>query len=314
MEEIKCIFCDTKNKQVVFEENGYKARKCTNCGLIYISPRPSLNETKNLYSYDRKAAEGHIQAEQEKRLCAKQNIGIIKKFIKNGDLLEIGAGAGFFLDEARKAGFEVFGIELNSFKADFIRNKLNILCEESPLSDSTFNGNKFDIIYHCNVISHFYDPINEFKKINSKLKDNGFLFFETGNMPEVEEKYYKYFNKFNLPEHLFFFAENNLKELLERSGFKFIRMYRYSILQQLRIFKKIKKILGSRKYKKEKNIVGKNDKNKNKILSKNTSNSNIRKLKMKVYSYLYFFSRYKIGYLAPKKGRPQTVIVVARKE
>lgn len=311
MEKINCIFCERENKQVVIEENGYKARKCTNCGLIYISPRLSFYEARNLYTNDSISAEGHIHAAFKKRLWAKHNIGIIKKFIKNGSMLEIGAGAGYFLDEARRAGFEVFGTEFNSIKANFIRNKLNIPCEESPLNDSIFNRKKFNIIYHCDVISHFYDPINEFKKINNKLKDDGILVFETGNLPEVEEKYYKYYKKFGLPQHLFFFGENNLKELLKRSGFKLIKIYKYSTLPQFIFFKLIKKVLAFIKPKKRKNIVVKH--NKDEIPSNNISNSNFKKLVINAYSYLLYFFRYKIGYLAPKEGRPQTIIVIAQK-
>lgn len=152
-------------------------------------------------------------------------------------MLEIGAGAGYFLDEARKEGFKVYGTEVNNIEVNFMRNKLKIPCEKSSLNASSFKGKKFDIVYHCEVISHFYDPIREFKKINDKLKDKGMLVFETGNLGDVKEKYYKIFTRFQLPDHLFFFSENNLKELLERNGFKFIKVYRYSILPELLILK-----------------------------------------------------------------------------
>jgi hypothetical protein len=41
---------------------------------------------------------------------------------------------------------------------------------------------------------------------------------------------------------------------------------------------------------------------------------NKQNLKIKVYCYLHYFMRYILGYLAPKKGRPQTMIIVARKQ
>ncbi len=311
MEEIKCIFCGKENDRIAFEENGYKARRCTECGLIYVSPRLSFDEIQNLYSHDSKSAKGHIQASFEKRLLAKHNIGIIKKFVKNGSILEIGAGAGYFLDEARRAGFEVFGTEFNSIKASFIRNKLNIPCVESPLNDSIFNGRKFDIIYHCNVISHFYDPINEFKKINNRLKDGGILVFETGNVPEMEERYYKCYKKFSLPQHLFFFGGKNLKELLKRTGFKFVKMYRYSTLPQFMFFKMLNKVLNFIKQKKKKIKVVKHDKNE--VSSSNIGKSRFKQLMINAYSYSFYFFRYKIGHLAPKKGRPQTIIIIAKK-
>lgn len=178
MEDIQCIFCNRSSNQIVIEENGYKGRKCPKCGLIFISPRPTFTEILNLYCHDKShvSAESHISCAFSKRLYAKHNLQIIKKFIKNGSILEIGPGAGYFLDEARKEGFEVYGIEFNNIQADFIRSRLGIHCEESPLDVSLFDGKKFDIIYHCNVISHFYDPISEFQKINNKLKKKELLY------------------------------------------------------------------------------------------------------------------------------------------
>lgn len=245
---------------------------------------------------------------------AKHNLHIIKKFIKNGSMLEIGAGAGYFLNEARKEGFDVYSIELNNNQADFIRSKLRIPCEESPLDISLFDGKKFDIIYHCDVISHFYNPISEFQKINNKLKKNGIVVFETGNFGDVKEEYFKFVTQFQYPDHLFFFSENNLKDLLWRTGFDFIKIYRYSILSHLVIFKTLKNLINVIKFKgKNKNIDKNNRIPSFNIFNSNTNDFNFRQLIKNILRYFIYLIRYKIGYIMPKKGRPQTVIIIARK-
>ena len=318
MEEVQCIFCNKLSNQIAVEENGYKGKKCPICGLIYVSPRPSFLEIQDLYCHDQAniSADAHISGSFSKRLNAKHNLRIIKKFIKNGSVLEIGAGAGYFLDEARKEGFEAYGIELNNIQANFIRSELKISCEESPLDVSSFGGKKFDIIYHCDVISHFYDPIADFKMINNRLKDSGILVFETGNLGDVKEKYYRIFTKFQLPDHLFFFTENNLKELLKRTGFEFMKIYRYSILPQLLI---IKMFGGAIDFIKSQKIIRRI--RKNGIIEAPSSNFHnfivsrfsLKQLIKNAYNYFFYLIRYKIGSVMPKKGRPQTVIVIARK-
>lgn len=318
MEDIKCIFCNRGSDQVVIEENGYKGRKCPQCGLIFISPRPTYAEILNLYDHDQAhySAESQISGAFMKRLFAKHNLRIIKKFIKNGSMLEIGAGAGYFLDEARKEGFEVNGIEFNNILADFVRGKLGIPCEESPLDVSLFDGKKFDIIYHRDVISHFYDPISEFQKINDKLKKNGFVVFETGNLGDVKTEYYRFYAKFEYPDHLFSFSENNLKELLGRTGFEFIEIYRYSILLQLVISKIFKKEMDSIKSEVKAKDIGKYSRTRassSNMANFDVSGFNFKKLIIHALYYVFYVIRYKIGYVTPKIGRPQTVIVVARK-
>ena len=328
MVETKCIFCEKINDNVLIRENGYNGIKCSQCGLIYVSPRPSAEEIVNLYGHDMAhvSAKSHISSRFPKRLHAKHNLGIIKKFIKKGTMLEIGTGAGFFLNEARKNSFEVYGIELNNALTDFVNTKLGIPCKVSPLETSLFGEKKYDIIYHCDVISHFSDPITEFCKMNSMLNSKGLVVFETGNFGDVEEKYYKHFKKFQLPDHLFFFSEDNLKQLLTKTGFEFINIYRYSILPQLisnKILEHIVCLLKPGVY------THKEDKKHdftNTSLHPRSIFFNLCRFFKKAYSYAFnitykylysclsYFMRYKIGYMVPKKGRPQTVIVIARKK
>ena len=117
MQDIQCIFCTKYSNQIAIEENGYQGRKCPSCSLIYISPRPSNIKIENQYSTNNAylSTESQILGAFRKRLQAKHNFRIIKKFKKRGSMLEIGAGAGYFLDESKKEGFEVYGIE-NSIK------------------------------------------------------------------------------------------------------------------------------------------------------------------------------------------------------
>ena len=311
MAEAECIFCNQKSPQVVIEEEGFQCRKCPNCDLIYISNKPSLEEIEKLYNKDwaNRSADASISGFFSRRLHARHHLRIIKKFIKNGSLLEIGPGEGSFLYEARKEGFEVGGIELNTIQANFIKNRLGIFCEESPLNAFSFDGKKFDVIYHRDVISHFYEPIAEFQKMNERLKDNGFLIFETGNLGNVEKKYFKLFTSFQLPDHLFFFSDKNLKELLRRTGFEFVKAYRYSKLPLLWIMRSLKtktdpfSVRGEKKHLHKMNISFLKI---NRII--------FEYLLRNAFNYFSYLMLYKIGYVIPKKGRPQSLFVIAQKK
>jgi len=325
MNEIECIFCNIESKRVVIEENGYTSKKCPQCGLVYLSPRPSFDDIIDLYGHDNAyiSADSHISGGYLKKLYARHNLGIIRSFIRSGELLDIGAGAGYFLYEARNLGFNPHGLEFNPIQADHIRDKLKIPCEESPIAATLFNGKKFDVVYHCDVISHFYNPIEDFKKINEKMKVGGFLVFETGNLGEVDQRYYKYFLRFQLPDHLFFFSAENLMDLCAETGFEFVKIYRYSILPQLislRVLswvRELKTKVLSFPADKEKGSIDQSDT----VALQPSIDSNkgskqgfIKGLLKKGHQYFFSYAlRYKIGRIAPKKRRPQTVILVARK-
>jgi SAM-dependent methyltransferase len=266
---------------------------------------------ENIYAQDKTqgSAEAHIAGSFRSRLYAKHNLRIIKRCIKKGSILEIGAGAGYFLDEARKEGFEVCGIELNGNQADFIRNKLRIPCEESSLNTSSFAGKRFDIVYHCDVLSHFYDPIAEFTKMKDVLRNDGIIAFETGNFGDIEERYLKAITTFQYPDHLFFFSENSLRELLRLTGFQLIAMHRYSIQAGLWFYKIKKKLTSLGGYQQKVRNIGGG------TAQVRTTNRDtwLTGLMKDVLIYFFFLTRYYAGGIMPKKGRPQTVLVIARK-
>ena len=314
MEDVKCLFCRQSGGKIVIEENGFKGRKCSQCSLIYMSPRPTFTETLNLYVSDQglTSASMHLSDAFVKRLHAKDNISIIQKYRKDGAILEIGSGAGYFLDEARKKGFESFGIEPNKIAADFINNKLKIPCEETGINESTFGDKKFNVIYHCNVLSHLYDPIDEFQKIHEKLSHDGILVFETGNIGEMNQKYFSLIDTFGYPDHLYFFGENSIRLLLENTKFEIIKIYKYSIQLYLMVHKFKQKIIDIFLSEGRQNESSSN--NKSEIFSPIRNSFEMKYLLKSVYRTALYFIRYKFGYVLPKDGRPQTTVVIARKK
>jgi SAM-dependent methyltransferase len=227
--------------------------------------------------------------------------------------LELGAGSGFFLDEARKASFDVYAVEPNLVLAGLLEEERKIPCCRVEIDDRVFDGKKFDIIYHCDVLSHFTDPIHTFREINKALKQDGYLIFETGNLAEVDSKYYRWIDKFYYPEHLFFFSHQSLQSLLELTGFKLIRIYSYSILYQLIAIRMLKRLSERKKKLKFASQIreGVARDGPSGLTQKPGPKNNVRRRGMT--GYLMYFLRFKLGLLLQGKRRPQTLIVVAKK-
>jgi 2-polyprenyl-3-methyl-5-hydroxy-6-metoxy-1,4-benzoquinol methylase len=229
-----------------------------------------------------------------------------------GELLEIGAGAGYFLSEAKRLGFNPHAIELNPVQAQFIRNRFAIPCEEVEFSLQSFDGSTFDIVYHCDVLSHFYDPIDAFCTIHEKLNPGGILVFETGNLADVTEEFLSYVPSYQYPDHLFFFGETNIKDLLKRTGFDIRKMLRYSIMPQYKAIQ-TKQWFGRIWRKRTSEFeVDENDAG-NSAMSPSLPRKGFRKQLNIAWRYSEYLARYRIGRIALKRNRPQTVIVVAQR-
>ena len=150
---------------------------------------------------------------------------------------------------------------------------------------------------------------------------NGIMMLETGNLPDVKNKYLPIYDLFQYPDHLFFFGIHNIKKLCMETGFEVIKTYNYSILYEL-FFGKIlvftldliskSKMLIPAKYRSS-NL--KNESTKSTISSINKVNKKpiVKRIIRRFLDDLVFFLRYNLGYIVPKVGRPQTIIYVIRK-
>jgi SAM-dependent methyltransferase len=310
MEEISCIFCGLLSQRVVIKENGYKGVVCDRCKLIYISPRPSAGEINELYSKEHAGmyADAQFGFERFKQMAARGTLRCIRAYRPKGSLLELGPGGGCFLNQAREDGYEPHGIELNPLEARYIKENLGIPCESIALSHGSFGGKQFDFVYHHDVLSHLWNPINVFLEIHRALKPDGLLVFETGNIADVDERYYKWFSQFLYPDHLFFFGEKSIGLLLERTGFKLLHMSREAILPELMLQKALWRMKDSLKDKHySKGGVAARD-----IPPAPKSLTAKRKLRLLYRYVLYHLGRF--GKVLPKAGRPLKLVVIAEKK
>jgi SAM-dependent methyltransferase len=309
VDAIECIFCDGSTSSVVIQENGFDARQCANCGLIFVSPRPSADETAALYVTDSAhlSAKSHVEAQRTRvsRAETRYRLSVLRKYIRPGSTIaEIGAGGGAFLEEARTQGFDAQGVELNPLQAGFIRDQLGIPCAPSLAELQQSTGRQtHDVVFFRDVISHFSDPIAEFATFNEALPPGGIIAFETGNLADVDHRYFRYFSLFQLPDHLFFFGDASLKALLSLTGFELITIRRWSILPQLRALHLLHRLRGRNAGTEQHRSEQSDD-----VPAEKRSS-----LGEAVIYVLYHLLPARVGAVAPKKGRPQTTLVVARK-
>jgi 2-polyprenyl-3-methyl-5-hydroxy-6-metoxy-1,4-benzoquinol methylase len=308
--EIHCIFCGKRSDEIAWMENGFIGRRC-DCGLIYISPRPEFDEILRLYNSDEadRGADSRVKSEFAGRLNGQHRLRLIRKHLRTGALLEIGSGGGYFLDESRRVGFEPFSVELNLQQAKFIKEKLRIPVETNPFTKSSFAGIDFDIICHFDVVSHFYDPISEFKNFNKRLNEEGLLFFETGNGGDLSQRWLRFIGRLQYPQHLFLFSRKNIEQLCHQTGFEIINIYQYSISLQLfmiKLFQWPRAGIERFMWKKGTKVVSDNFKE----ISRR--HPWWKALPLKGAIFLNFSIKYKIGRFLPSFG-PQTIIYVAKK-
>jgi SAM-dependent methyltransferase len=302
LEEIPCIFGHGYNEAVAIEENGFKGRRCATCGLIYISPRPSVTEIFNVYHHDKAYLQSsfHIHDNPAATLAARHHLRYLRALSQPpASILEIGCGGGHFLKAAQDASYQVFGIELNPFQAEHVTTILKIPCERNPFSVGSFGTRNFDVIYHVDVLSHLPDPIADFKMMYDKLKPGGHLLFETGNGADIHPRYYRFFNVFQYPDHLFFFGRQTIVQLLKSVGFSEIRIRSWSIVPQLTL----SKVSRSRR-----KTAQKNDALESRPEGRLRNNH-----RRSLAAHFFHLVRYRLGAIPVPEDSPQTMLISCKK-
>ena len=141
-------------------------------------------------------------------------------------LLDIGCAAGTFLDEARRAGWDVAGVEVSEFACnEACRRGLSVSC--TPIEDMQLDADSFDAITLWDALEHVRDPLDTLRRVARALRAGGVLALSTGDITSLCARLSgRRWHLFNLPEHLFFFSPQSLRTLFGQVGVSVARVTR----------------------------------------------------------------------------------------
>ncbi|HEU5098739.1 MAG TPA: class I SAM-dependent methyltransferase [Roseiflexaceae bacterium] len=166
---------------------GYLA--CAACGLIFCDPPPSEAELERYYAgafnYDwysqrrlQKRAQGYHRWLRVGQMLERRAGG-------PAHLLDIGCGAGWFLHAARRAGWQVAGIELSRDSVAFATARLGLDVTLGALESIAPPTSRYDAITLWHSLEHMRDPRQALAWIRAALKPGGVVLIA---VPNVESR------------------------------------------------------------------------------------------------------------------------------
>ncbi len=91
-------------------------------------------------------------------------------------LMDLGCGAGRFLDKARAAGIKTYGLDLNEQAVEKARSRGHeVLCCTAESYAASRPENRFDLVTAFEVMEHLSDPVGFFKGAARLVKPGGHL-------------------------------------------------------------------------------------------------------------------------------------------
>lgn len=135
-----------------------------------------------------------------------------------GRLLEIGCGAGAFLNEMHQSGWEVLGVETNRRARDTVMEKYGLVAR-SPGEWFAQPESSHDVIALWHVLEHLHNLDGYLRRIRTCLKDDGVLIVAVPNYRSFDAEYYQSrWAAYDVPRHLYHFTCESMTDLLKCYG------------------------------------------------------------------------------------------------
>lgn len=136
-------------------------------------------------------------------------------------VLEVGVGSGKLMNKLKDLGYNVNGIDISSVAAKLVGATI------ASATDIPYPNNQFDCVLGISIIEHLTERdgkkfINEAHRV---LKKDGIILLVTPNFSSPL-RYIQGKNWFGYSDktHVFFYTPNNLSNMLQKNGFKDIRL------------------------------------------------------------------------------------------
>lgn len=236
MVNVSCYNCASQSSTEYATENGYILVKCTQCGLLYLNPRPSDDEITSAHKVGKhRGAEtldvtgyfDHGKVAYYKKILSDFSYNEFLKVPKTW--LDIGCGHGEFLLALHQFGqgkILTKGLEPNVNKQKSARAR------GLDVSDFDFSThlNQYDVLSLLNVYSHLPDPPQNITDWKRNIKPGGELWIETGDTAHLTSQ--QHYRPFYLPDHLSFASEKIVVNILKRTGFEIMDIKKYPFVRR----------------------------------------------------------------------------------
>lgn len=192
--------------------------RCGRCGTV---EQPSLPRGEALLDLYRHMRDAHyLDEERGRRATARRLLDAIGRHVPSGRLLDVGCGHGLLLDEARRRGYAVEGLELSEYAAAHAREVLGLPVRRRTVAHLAAEPEppRYAAIVLADVLEHLDDPLGAIDASARLLAPGGALCLVTPDPASrtalvAGARWWGF-----LPAHTFLFPRRTLNELLERRG------------------------------------------------------------------------------------------------
>jgi SAM-dependent methyltransferase len=216
-----CEICGGVTRRV-FGKYGHDILGCA-CGHRFVALAADERHVARVYadSYFTEGGQGYPDYLGLSRIVTAQGrhyARLLARFMPPGELLDVGAAAGFILRGFIEEGWRGIGLEPNA--------RMSALARESGLDvrtgslESFRDGRSFDLVSMIQVIAHFHDLRAAFASARELTRPGGYWLIETWNRESRFARLQgRHWHEYCPPSSLHYFSPGSLAALADQHGF-----------------------------------------------------------------------------------------------
>ena len=231
-----CPNCGARDSDLwyAYSPEDWEVVRCRDCDMTYLRNPVEYEALEEDYAwektYEEKRAKGGSTAlspmirnlRQKLGLTHRQGADKLRKWFKDGHVLDVGCGEGYRVVEPMTP----YGIELSKglhAEADARMRARGGYCIHGPGAEAIwlFQEQQFDGIIMHSYLEHEMDVTNVLKGAHRALKDDGAIFLRVPNFGSLNRRVIgKSWCGFRYPDHVNYFTVSTLRDTVARAGFR----------------------------------------------------------------------------------------------
>jgi len=243
-EWVPCDLCGADDAEAVYRDlrdrvtgsGRFTLVRCRVCGLQYVNPRPDAQMIERFYPDEYMPHNpGAFPCRGGRVKAALRAASKLPYRLRFGDvpavppppagraaMLDLGCGAGGYLAQAARAGWDVYGIEPDPAAAAVAREAVG---EASRITigtaeDIRLEPDQYDCVTMWHVLEHVPGPMYVLRGAYTALRPGGVLRLGVPNAGSVEARLFgRRWGALDLPRHLYHFTPETLSRYLRCAGF-----------------------------------------------------------------------------------------------
>ena len=159
-----CPLCGKAPCGTLFFKDKREILRCPNCLLVFSTNEPRPDDLPVLYgeAYFTCGGSGYrsyVGEEPTHRFQARRYLRRLARLASPGRLLDVGCAAGFFLDEARRVGWDIHGLDASPYASTYAGNRLKLDVATCGFLDVDCGDKPFYLVTIFKGLHHLSDPV-----------------------------------------------------------------------------------------------------------------------------------------------------------